>query len=582
MRCHVKSANAEQAWVIVPHVGCSHQHSKFVLSVFADREVALDGELQPWTKRVITSSWSSLACAPNSIVDANWRNCPQFQLINMGEKPTPVRALLSYGERDEMLNKRHLQTFDQQMSSAEERPMLSMYVMKANVPDKRFIATLSPQVDNYVCHSLVTNSWCVQSKWDLEPGNVYAVLAVMAEGTTHEVPLRLTLFTQPDLDVGTVVEQPLTTDSEWHLTALQGFTSADGSNTLSVGCEAPDGHPVQATLVIETEEAAAFCSISVSVNDQPYKQTPTYAQKHAVLSMPLVGGSTYAMTTRCITQRQEPIKNGSMRLLLYSTAPLKVEPAAGQQLAVSIEAAEKMVSDLTASRVTYGEECVPEDTKKPEPVEESEEQSLMHDIEVVQAVMHELEEQRNNLFAYSKADGKEGPPAILEDLRKKNEELKGKVESLRAEAANAKAMSERQGASEQEKEAAAGALRQNAELKKSLDEANQQIAALQAGGGGGGGGGGGSDAQVAQLQQQLRQAQQAAQQAQQQAQQAQQQAQQAAAGGGGGGGGDTGEMAKAEAMIASLQKDLAAKTEENRKQQAQLAEAPKSGACLVM
>ena len=146
MRCHVKSANAEQAWVIVPHVGCSHQHSKFILSVFADREISLDGELQPWTKRVITSSWSSLACAPNSIVDANWRNCPQFQLINMGEKATPVRALLSYGERDEMLNKRHLQTFDQQMSSAEERPMLSMYVMKANVPDKRFIATLSPQV----------------------------------------------------------------------------------------------------------------------------------------------------------------------------------------------------------------------------------------------------------------------------------------------------------------------------------------------------------------------------------------------------------------------------------------------------
>ena len=184
MRCHVKSATEGQAWVIVPHVGCSHQHSKFVLSVFADREISLDGppactrcrlgqtwkerrhavrwrlaapptsavapacagELQPWTKRVITSSWSSLACAPNSIVDANWRNCPQFQLINMGEKATPVRALLSYGERDEMLNKRHLQTFDQQMSSAEERPMLSMYVMKANVPDKRFIATLSPQV----------------------------------------------------------------------------------------------------------------------------------------------------------------------------------------------------------------------------------------------------------------------------------------------------------------------------------------------------------------------------------------------------------------------------------------------------
>jgi hypothetical protein len=224
------------------------------------------------------------------------------------------------------------------------------------------------------------------------------------------------------------------------------------------------------------------------------------------------------------------------------------------------------VSDTTSAGLTYGEEAVPEDTKKPAPVEDSEEQS--YDPAVVQAVMHELEEQRNNLFAFTKAEGKEGPPAILEDLRKGNEDLKSKVESLRAEAANAKAMSERQGASGQEKEAAAGALRQNAELKKLLDEANQQIAELQAGGGGGGGGGGGdSDARVAQLQQQLRVAQ-----------------QQAAAGGGGGGGGgaDAGEMAKAEAMIASLQKDLASKTEESRKQQAQLAEAPKSGACLVM
>ena len=46
MRCNVTSVTAEQAWVIVPHVGCAHQYSKCVLSVFADREVALDGELQ--------------------------------------------------------------------------------------------------------------------------------------------------------------------------------------------------------------------------------------------------------------------------------------------------------------------------------------------------------------------------------------------------------------------------------------------------------------------------------------------------------------------------------------------------------
>lgn len=493
MRCHVKSSNAQQAWVIVPHVGCSHQHSKFVLSVFADREVSLDGELQPWTKRTISSSWSALACAPNSIVDANWRNCPQFQLINMGEKTTPVRALLSYGERDEMLNKRHLQTFDQQMASAEERPMLSMYVMKANVPDKRFIATLSPQVDNYVCHSLVTNSWCVQAKWDLEPNNVYAVLAVMAEGTTHEVPLRLTLFTQPDLDTGTVIAQPLTPAAEWDLTALQGLTDQNGGNTLTV---TPEGTgQCQATLVIETEETAAFCSISTMVDDQPYKQTPTYAQKQAVLSVPLEGGKAYTMATRCITQRQEAIKNGSIRLLLYTTAPLKVEPAPGQQLAVSLEAAEKMVCSVTAPRITYGEEGVPEDSKKPAAEAEDEDQS--YDPKVVEAVMTELETQRNNLYAFCQAELKSEPPAILEELRKANDDLKSKVETLRSEAANAKAISERQGMGEQEKEMAAAAKKQASELQQKLDGANKEIAALKnqiatmpVGGGGGGGGSG--------------------------------------------------------------------------------------------
>ena len=214
--------------------------------------------------------------------------------------------------------------------------------------------------------------------------------------------------------------------------------------------------------------------------------------------------------------------------------------------------------------MTYGEEVVPEDTKKPAAVQESEEQA--YDPAVVQAVLHELEEQRNNLYAYSKADGKDGPPAILEDLRKGNEDLKSKVESLRAEAANAKAMAERQGHGEQEKEVAAAAQRQNAELQKSLDEANRLISALKIQPAGGGGGG-----PVAQLQQQL-----------QQAQQQLQQARKAAASGGGGLGEGGVELAKAEQQIAALQKDLASKGEENRKQKAQLAEAPKSGACLVM
>ena len=238
MRCHVKSASPGDAWVVVPHVGCAHQHSRFVLSVFADKEVTLEGELQAWTSASSPSSWSNLACAQRAVHDASWRNCPQFQLINMGTTAAPVRALLSYGERDAALNKRHTQAVDAGGSSLsassstsgrpEEKPMLSMYVMKSHVPDKRFIGTLSPSVDNYVCHSLVTNSWCVQSAWNLEPGDVYSVLCVMGEPTTHEVPMRLTLFTDPGVDEGAVLLNPMTPANEWKLTALAGVTDLRG------------------------------------------------------------------------------------------------------------------------------------------------------------------------------------------------------------------------------------------------------------------------------------------------------------------------------------------------------------------
>ena len=106
--------------------------------------------------------------------------------------------------------------------------------------------------------------------------------------------------------------QPLSADSEWHLNALQGFTGAAGDNALSFEA----AHDVQATLVMETEETAAFCSITVMAGDQPYKQTPTYAQKQAVLSVPLTAGTRCSMVTRCSTQRQDPVKNGALRMLL--------------------------------------------------------------------------------------------------------------------------------------------------------------------------------------------------------------------------------------------------------------------------
>ena len=70
------------------------------------------------------------------------------------------------------------------------------------------------QVEQYVCHSPITNSWCVQCGMQLEPGNVYSLLVVMAEGTPKSVPLRLTLYSPPEADDDVINFQPMSDKSE--------------------------------------------------------------------------------------------------------------------------------------------------------------------------------------------------------------------------------------------------------------------------------------------------------------------------------------------------------------------------------
>ena len=58
LRCHVRQSTLEDAWIVVPHVGCSHQHARFVLTAFADQPVSLEQMLMPWDKRMLTSRWA--------------------------------------------------------------------------------------------------------------------------------------------------------------------------------------------------------------------------------------------------------------------------------------------------------------------------------------------------------------------------------------------------------------------------------------------------------------------------------------------------------------------------------------------
>ena len=447
MRCRVNEGAPEDSWVVVPHVGCSHQHSRYVLAVFADKPVSLEPELQAYEKRILTSAWTPLCTAPKSISTARWRNCPQFQLINMSEVPSSVRVLLSYGERDAFQNKRYLQVVDNVGVASDERPMLSLYVMKNNVPDKRYVGMLSPQVENYVCHSLVTNAWCVQAKMDLEPGHVYALLVVMAEPSPSITPLRLTVYTDPDIEEGSIITKPLSSDAEWEFKLLKGMTDPNGMLTCDLAASGdaftrPEqvGN-FQATVVFECEENSAFCSISTTSAGKPHKQTPTYAQKQAVLSVPFEGGKNYTMVARCISQRQEPVRNAAVRVLVYSAKPMTVTPSDSKLVNLDEEDAKNYVSRDTAKDIPYGEEEVPEDTIRARPEDEGSGDDAT-DPAVLHQVMKELEQQRDQLYVYTKSALQGEGPQVLEELRKQIADQNAKMEKLNMELASAKAVAE--------------------------------------------------------------------------------------------------------------------------------------------
>mmetsp|Transcript_8106 Transcript_8106/g.20105 ORF Transcript_8106/g.20105 Transcript_8106/m.20105 type:complete len:1749 (-) Transcript_8106:113-5359(-) len=441
MRCTIRSCGPESAWVIVPHVGCQHQHSQFALTVFADQQVSIEGELLPWQRRVISSSWSPLCSSPNSIADIAWRNSPQFQLINMGASRSPVHAMLSYAERDDELSKRHLQPVDKGPAlGASSSPTIALYVMKANLPDKRFVGALSPQVENYVSHSLVTNSWCVQTKWDLDPGDVYALIAVMSESPKHQVPLRLTIYYPPELEFASIVAKPLSTSAEYYCSVVKGATDDTGCAKLDLTPQ--ESGSVQATLVVDAMgNDAVFCSIATYSSDGVlHKQTSTFSQRSAVLTTAFPAGSgSYSMKAKFITQRQDPVRGQQIRILLYSTRPMQASAAVGQKLALDYEASNSFVSRSTAGAIDYGEEVSAEHALASVRAHKEDEAELDASPAVIYEVMNELEQQRDTLYSFTRSQLNDEPPAILESLRRQNEELRREQQTLQEDLAKAQA-----------------------------------------------------------------------------------------------------------------------------------------------
>ncbi len=118
--------------------------------------IALDRTGSPSHCPSCVHSWTKLCSAPRGIADAHWRNCPQFQVVNVGEQPVPMNVFLSYGKRDMLLNQRHTTTTDDDPTGLGAS--LSLWVMKSTVPDRRYVGGALPLVHASAHHDVASTS----------------------------------------------------------------------------------------------------------------------------------------------------------------------------------------------------------------------------------------------------------------------------------------------------------------------------------------------------------------------------------------------------------------------------------------
>ena len=270
--------------------------------------------------------------------------------------------------------------------------------------------------------------------------------------------------------------------------------------------EGPSGAAVQAALVMESDAPDAFCSIATEVDRAPHKMLQKYSQQQAVLPVLFIAGTTYTMTTRCINQRQEPVRDTAVRLLLYSEKPMHASPVQGSSLhAMPKTALDGFVSRATAEPFVYGHAGIPDDCKRQVSAADKK-ADVQQDPTVLHAVIEELVEQRDSIASFARAELAGEIDPQLEALRLTNRELRAKVDDLALELKQAKtiaAQGERRAASSADHLLAVAAAaappppptppppdviaelqrkledekRQNEQLRASLTKSNEQLRA---------------------------------------------------------------------------------------------------------
>ena len=176
---------------------------------------------------------------------------------------------------------------------------------------------------------------------------------------------------------------------------------------------------------------SAFCSIATDHEGVPHKMLTKYQQQQAVLSVPFNNGSYYTMTTRVINAKQEELANVGVKMYLYSTRPMQASPIK-PNVFIAHDAQKGLVCRASASQVVYGIEEEPDDMRRQASDEQGEQ--LQRDPKVLQAVIGELEEQRDSLFEFNRGALKGGgEAAVLERLRQDNQQLVAQKAAMETE-----------------------------------------------------------------------------------------------------------------------------------------------------
>ena len=119
---------------------------------------------------------------------------------------------------------------------------------------------------------------------------------------------------------------------------------------------------------------------------------------------------------------------------------MQANPQSGHTVAPMSAAQQALVvCHNTAEQISYGEECEPADTKR-QSSSDKDTAVADYDPAVLRVVVQELEEQRDQLYSYARAELKSEPPAVLEHLRKDNQELRAKHANVQKELAQTKAI----------------------------------------------------------------------------------------------------------------------------------------------